>query len=351
MKLPFAIYWRITTLVVLLALALVSCGTQGSDSNGQLSVRLGYFPNLTHAVALVGVERGTFQNALGTHVTLEPKIFNAGPAEIEALFANEIDIGYVGPNPAINGYVKSHGEALRIIAGASSGGALFIVRPGANIKNPQDLSGKKIATPQLGGTQDVALRYYLQQHGLKTTDKGGTVQVLPTDNANILTLFKTGAIDGAWVPEPWATRLVVEGHGQVFVDERSLWSGGKFVTTEVIVSKKFLDQHPDLVSKFLQAHVDTVEYILSHPGDTQSIVNSVIKRITGKALASQELALAYTHLDITYDPLTGTLQESADRAYALGFLGQSKPDLNSIYFLGPLNQVLSSRGLATVAGP
>ncbi len=301
MKLPFANYWRITTLVVLLALALVSCGTQGSNSNGQLSVRLGYFPNLTHAVALVGVERGTFQNALGTRVTLEPKIFNAGPAEIEALFANEIDIGYVGPNPAINGYVKSHGEALRIIAGASSGGALFIVRPGANIKSPQDLSGKKIATPQLGGTQDVALRYYLQQHG--------------------------------------------------FLDERSLWSGGKFVTTEVISSKKFLDQHPDLVSKFLQAHVDTVEYILSHPGDTQSIVNSEIKRITGKALASQELALAYTHLDITYDPLTGTLQESADRAYALGFLGQSKPDLNSIYFLGPLNQVLSSRGLATVAGP
>ncbi len=249
MKLPFANYWRITTLVVLLALALVSCGTQGSNSNGQLSVRLGYFPNLTHAVALVGVERGTFQNALGTRVTLEPKIFNAGPAEIEALFANEIDIGYVGPNPAINGYVKSH------------------------------LSGKKIATPQLGGTQDVALRYYLQQHGLKTTDKGGTVQVLPTDNANILTLFKTGAIDGAWVPEPWATRLVVEGHGQVFLDERSLWSGGKFVTTEVISSKKFLDQHPDLVSKFLQAHVDTVEYILSHPGDTQSIVNSEIKRI------------------------------------------------------------------------
>jgi len=297
------------------------------------------------------VERGTFQNALGTHVKLEPKIFNAGPAEIEALFANEIDIGYVGPNPAINGYVKSHGEALRIIAGASSGGALFIVRPGANIKSPQDLGGKKIATPQLGGTQDVALRYYLQQHGLKTTDKGGTVQVLPTDNANILTLFKIGAIDGAWVPEPWATRLVVEGHGQVFLDERSLWSGGKFVTTEVIASTKFLDQHPDLVSKFLQAHVDTVKYILSHPGDTQSIVNSEIKRITGKALASQELALAYTHLDITYDPLTGTLQESADRAYALGFLGQSKPDLNGIYYLGPLNQVLSSRGLATVAGP
>src|SRR5713101_2384093 len=351
MRTPFS-YLRILALVVLFVFALAGCGSQSSStSNGQTIVHLGYFPNLTHAVALVGVERGTFQNALGSNVKLETQTFNAGPAEIEALFAGDIDIGYVGPNPAINGYVKSHGEALRIIAGASSGGALFIVRPGANIKSPQDLGGKKIATPQLGGTQDVALRYYLQQHGLKTTDKGGTVQVLPTDNANILTLFKIGAIDGAWVPEPWATRLVVEGRGQVFVDERSLWSGGKFVTTEVIASKKFLDRHPDLVSKFLQAHVDTVEYILSHPGETQSIVNSEIKRNTGNALASQELALAYTHLDITYDPLTGTLQESADRAYALGFLGQSKPDLNGIYYLGPLNQVLSSRGLATVAGP
>src|SRR5713101_1409828 len=351
MKKLLAHSWHITALFLLFAVALVGCGSQSSSNNGPVTLNLGYFPNLTHAVALVGVERGTFKSVLGSNVKLETKTFNAGPALIEALFAGDIDIGYVGPNPAINGYVKSHGQALRIIAGAASGGALFVVRPGANIKSPQDLGGKKIATPQLGGTQDVALRYYLQQHGLKTTDKGGTVQVLPTDNANILTLFKTGAIDGAWVPEPWATRLVVEGHGQFFVDERSLWSGGKFVTTEVIASKKFLDQYPDLVSKFLQAHVDTVEYILSHPGDTQSIVNSEIKRITSKALASQELALAYTHLDITYDPLTGTLQESADRAYALGFLGQSKPDLNGIYYLGPLNQVLSSRGLATVAGP
>src|SRR6266852_7514405 len=224
MRTLFTRFSSIITLLMLLLLA--SCGSQSpTTSSGQLIVRLGYFPNLTHAVALVGVERGIFQNALGSNVKLETKTFNAGPALIEALFAGDIDIGYVGPSPAINGYVKSHGEALRIIAGAASGGALFIVRPGANIQSPQDLSGKRIATPQLGGTQDVALRYYLQQHGLKTTDKGGTVQVLPTDNANILTLFKTGAIDGAWVPEPWATRLVVEGHGQVFVDERSLWSG------------------------------------------------------------------------------------------------------------------------------
>jgi NitT/TauT family transport system substrate-binding protein len=353
MKTPFAYCSRTIALVVLFALALVGCGSQTSSSNsGQIiTVNLGYFPNLTHAVALVGVERGTFQKALGSNVKLETKTFNAGPALIEALFAGDIDIGYVGPNPAINGYVKSHGAALRIIAGASSGGALFIVRPDAHIQTAKDLANKKFATPQLGGTQDVALRYYLQQNGLKTADKGGNVQILPTDNPIILTLFKEGKIDGAWVPEPWATRLVVEGNGKVFLDERTLWPNGEFVTTNVVVREAFFDQHADLVNKFLQAHVDTVQYILSNPESTKSIVNSEIKRITGKALVSKELDLAYANLDITYDPLTGTLLQSADRAYSLGFLGTSKPDLNGIYNLELLNQVLTSRGLATVAGP
>src|SRR5689334_12694618 len=219
---------RIITFLMLLAFILAACGnssasSSNSSSNGHITVHLGYFPNITHAVALVGVARGTFQQALGSNVKLDTKTFNAGPAEIEALFAGDIDIGYVGPNPAINGYVKSKGAALRIIAGASSGGALFIVRPGANIHSAKDLNGKKLATPQLGGTQDVSLRHYLQQNGLKTVDKGGTVQIVPTDNANILTAFKQGSIDGAWVPEPWATRLIVEDKGQVLVDERTLW--------------------------------------------------------------------------------------------------------------------------------
>jgi NitT/TauT family transport system substrate-binding protein len=352
LKTPYTHCSRILALAVLFALAIVGCGSQNSTgSNGTITVHLGYFPNLTHAVALVGMERGTFQNALGSNVKLEAKTFNAGPALIEALFAGDIDIGYVGPNPAINGYMRSHGEALRVIAGATSGGALFIVRPGANIQTPKDLANKKFATPQLGGTQDVALRYYLQQNGLKTADKGGNVQIIPTDNPNILTLFKQGKIDGAWVPEPWATRLVVEGNGKVFLDERTLWPDGKFVTTNVVVRKVFLDQHPDLVNKFLQAHVDTVQYILSNPERAKSIVNNEIKLITGKALPGKEIDLAYANLDITYDPLSSTLLQSADRAFSLGFLGSNKPDLSRIYNLGLLNQVLASRGLATVAGP
>ncbi len=313
------------------------------------AVRLAYFPNLTHAVALVGVQRGTFKDALGPNVALETKTFNAGPALIEALFAGEVDIGYVGPNPAINGYVKSKGDALRIIAGASSGGALFVVRPEASIKTAKDLDGKKLASPQLGGTQDVALRFYLQENGLQTADKGGSVQIIPTQNPDILTLFKQGQLDGAWVPEPWATRLVIEGKGQVFVDERTLWPGGKFTTTLVVVRRQFLADHPDLVAKFLQAHVDTVQYIAAHADETKKIVNGEIERITGKPLPAGVLDKSYTNLDITYDPLAPTLFKSAESAFALGFLGESKPDLTGIYDLDPLNTVLAAKSLPAVS--
>jgi NitT/TauT family transport system substrate-binding protein len=348
-KASMASYVRIATVVLFstLFLALAGCA-QGSGSGN--TVRLAYFPNLTHAAALVGVERGTFQQALGSKIKLQLVMFNAGPAEITALFADQVDIGYIGPNPAITGYVKSHGQALRIIAGAASGGALFITRPGAHIHSPADLSGKTFADPQLGGTQDVALRSYLQQHGLQPTDKGGTVHITPTDNATILTLFKQGKIDGAWVPEPWATRLIDEANGMVFVDERTLWPDGKFVTTDIMVNTRFLNAHPDLVKKFLQAHVDTVRYILSHPDAARTIVNNELKSLTGKPLTARELSQAWANFAVTYDPLASTLQASADREYALGFLGTSKPELSTINSLGPLNEVLRAEGLATVSG-
>ena len=345
------------SLVLVLALALAACGSQSPTSGnsttpgtGQTTVHLGYFPNLTHAVAIVGFQRGTFQQALGPNVKLVATTFNAGPAEIEALNSGSIDIAYAGPSPSINGYVKSKGADLRIIAGASSGGVLFVVRPGANIQTSKDLANKKIADPQQGGTQDVSLRYYLQQNGLVPADKGGNVQIVPTDNSTILTLFKAGKIDGAWVPEPWATRLVVEGKGKIFLDERTLWPDGKFVTTNVVVRKAFMDQHPDLVNKFLQAHVNTVQWIQSNPDSAKTIINSEIKRITGKGLLSSELDVAWNNLDFTYDPLATSLYMSADRAFSLGFLGTSKPTLTGIYNLGLLNQVLTSKGLATVQG-
>lgn len=311
-------------------------------------VRLGYFPNVTHAVPLVGVAQGKFVEALGDQATLEVKTFNAGPALIEAIFAGEIDMGYIGPNPAINGYVKSGGEALRIIAGACSGGASFIVRPAANIKSPADLAGKRLATPQLGNTQDVALRAYLKAHGLETADKGGSVELIPTQNPDILTLFQQGQIDGAWVPEPWATRLIQEGQGEPFLDERTLWPGGQFVTTHLIVNTNFLQQQPTLVQAILSAHIDTVAFINNHPTESQQIINQEIERITTKGMPVRLLDTAFNNVTITYDPLPQSLFKSADDAFKLGFLGETPPDLGNIYALDLLNELLIEKGLTPI---
>lgn len=348
MKIIVRHYLQRILLLLLLSLTLQACSSTASDnsqSNGPITVHLAYFPNLTHALALVGIARGTFQHDMGLH-HLDIKTFNAGPDLINALLAGSIDIGYVGPNPAINGYITSHG-GLRIISGASSGGAMLIVRPGATIKTVQDLNGKKLADPQIGGTQDISLRHYLQEHGLKTTDQGGTIQIIPTDNSNILNEFKQGQIDGAWVPEPWASRLVIEDRGQVFVDERDLWPNHKFVTTNVVVRTAFLDQHPDIVKEFLQADVETVQYMQSNPDAAKTLINSQLQKLTGKPLASAVIDLALKHLDVTYDPLASTLFQTANNAYTLKLL-ENKPDVG-IYDLNPLNAVLASKELPKVS--
>jgi NitT/TauT family transport system substrate-binding protein len=326
-------------------LALASCATPATK--GLVTMRVGYFPNITHSQALVGVARGDFSKALGQNVTLDVKVFNAGPSAIEAMFAGQLDLSYIGPNPAINGYVKSNGQALRVIAGATSGGAALIIRPDANIARPEDLAGKKIASPQLGNTQDVALRAYLAAHGLKPTEKGGDVQVIPTDNPQILDLFRQKQIDGAWVPEPWATRLIVDGGGVLFLDERDLWPGGDFVTTNIIVNTRFLKEHPDLVKAWLRAHVETTLWELANPDQAKQIANDEIKRLTGKALTQAVVDGAWSRMRATYDPISTSLIKSADSAYTAGFL-KDKPDLSGIYDLTLLNQVLKEKGLPPV---
>ncbi len=214
-------------LCLLAVLSSAACGGPGQQPVSK--IRLGFFPNLTHAQALVGLADGSFQRALGESITIEATGFNAGPSVIEAMFANALDMSYIGPNPAINGYVKSKGEALRIVAGATSGGAVLDARPQANIKTARDLDGKRVASPQLGNTQDVALRRFIKAAGLATKETGGTVQVIPTANPDILTLFLKGEIDAAWVPEPWGARLVHEAGGVIVLDERRFclsWSWG-----------------------------------------------------------------------------------------------------------------------------
>src|SRR5687767_7770542 len=208
---------------------------------------------MTHATAIVGTEKGIFAEKLGAN-KLNTKTFNAGPDVVTAILAGALDASYIGPNPAINAFAQSNGEAIRIISGATSGGAFLVVKP--EINSAADLKGKKIATPQLGNTQDVALRFWLKQQGFKTDAQGGgDVSVLPQDNAQTLETFKSGAIQGAWVPEPWGTRLIQEGGGKVLLDEKTLWPNGQFVTTHLIVSTKFLKNHPDAVKRLVEGQV------------------------------------------------------------------------------------------------
>lgn len=317
---------------------------------GPVTLRLGYFPNITHAPALVGVKDGTFKAELGPLVKLETRTFNAGPAEIEALFAGEIDMGFVGPNPAINGFVQSNGEALRVVGGAASGGAMLIVRPEANLNSPRDFANKKIATPQLGNTQDVALRAWLQQNGLKAKEQGGNVTVLPTDNATTLTLFQKGDIDGAWVPEPWATRLVQQAGGKVFLDEKSLWPNGQFVTTVIIARTEFLKKNPDVVESFLRANVKVIQAMQADPDRARTTTNEAIKEITSAALPKDVIDGAWKNLAFTWDPVASSLNTSADSAFALGFLGLKKPDLSKLFDLTILNRVLGGLQQPAVKG-
>jgi NitT/TauT family transport system substrate-binding protein len=309
-----------------------------------VEIRVGAFPNVTHAQPMVGKANGWFEKAMGPNVKIQWQSFNAGPSAIEAVFAGSLDMTYIGPNPAINGYVRSNGEALRIIAGATSGGAALIVRGDSGINKPEDFHGKRIASPQMGNTQDVALRAWLKSQGLKTRDKGGDVEVIPVANPDQLTLFLKKEIDAAWAPEPWASRLVHEAKGRIFLDERTLWPNGQFLTTALVVSTKFLNEHPDLLKKWLRAHVELSGWINGHVPEAKQLLNQQIQKETGKPLSADVLNDAFSRMQVTYDPLRGPLLRAAQSAFDAGFLGRQMPDLSRIYDLTLLNQVLTEEG-------
>jgi NitT/TauT family transport system substrate-binding protein len=263
---------------------------------------------------------------------------------MEALLANAVDMTYIGPNPTINGYVRSNGEALRIVAGATSGGAALVVRNDAGIQSPADFHGKKVASPQIGNTQDVALRSWLKANGLKTAERGGDVQVIPIANPDQLTLFLKKQLDASWAPEPWASRLVHEANARVLVDERTLWPGGQFITAHLVVSTRFLRTHPDLVKNWLRVHVDLTDWIRKNPREAKQLLNQQIQRETGKALPVQVLDDAFSRMEVTYDPLRGSLMQAARSAFEAGFLGRAMPDLSGMYDLALLDQVLAEKG-------
>ena len=328
----------LASIVIGLLLACTPCWAQSA-----ISIRVGAFPNITHSQAMVGKATGAFEKAMGPGVKIDWKSFNAGPAAIEALFAGAIDMTYIGPNPTITGYVRSNGEALRVVAGASSGGAALVVRNDSGIQSAADFHGKKIASPQLGNTQDVALRSWMKANGLKSRDKGGDVQIIPLANPDQLTLFLKKELDAAWAPEPWATRLIREGNGRLFLDERTLWPNGQFVCANLIVSVKFLKEHPDLVKSWLRAHVELTDWINGHLPEAKTILNQQIQKETGKALPQGLLDEAFGRMQVTYDPLRASLLTSAKSAFEAGFLGRQMPDLSNLYDLSLLNQVLNEK--------
>jgi NitT/TauT family transport system substrate-binding protein len=335
-------------------LTLAACGgsssadssASGASGGGAAAeLRLGYFANVTHAAALIGVNKGLFAKELGS-TTLKTQVFNAGPDEVEALFAGSLDAAYIGPSPTINAYGQSDGDAIRIVAGAASGGAELVVRNG--ITSPADLKGTTLATPQLGNTQDVALRTWLTGKGLKNSvDGGGDVTIAPTANSDVLNLFKGGKLDGAWLPEPYASKLVLSGGGHVLVDERDLWPGKKFVTTHLVVRTEFLQKYPDTVAALLRGHVAAVQLAQKDTEGARTAVNAALDAAGSAALDTATFDRAWSELSVTYDPVASALKKSAENGLAAGTTDK-KVDLSGIYDLRLLNKVLTAQHLDPV---
>ena len=305
-----------------------------AEKPAEPAIRVGYFLNVTHAQALIGRQDGWFEARVPAPI--EWKSFNAGPSAMEALLAGALDLAYVGPSPAINVYVRSQGQAVRIVAGAANGGASLIVRTGAGISTPADFRGKKVAAPELGNTQDVALRHWLKANTLAPRAQGGEVDVLAVKNADILALFQTGALDAAWVPEPWATRLIHEGNGELFLDERTLWPDGRFPTVVLVARAAYLREHRDLVRQFVQAHADLTRWIVARPEEAQKLLNKGLEQWLGQPLPTTVLAEAFGRIRVTAELPKDALIASAAQAWELGYLpGDAAPDVS-----GSLDAVL-----------
>ncbi len=309
-------------------------------------LRLGHFPNMTHAQALIARAGGQFEQKIG--VPIQWTSFNAGPTAIEALFADAVDATFVGPNPTINGYIKSKGAKFVIVAGSASGGAGLVVRRDAGIRTERDFHAKIIATPQLGNTQDVAARVWFRARGYKTWEKGGSLTVISLANPDQLTMMQKKEIHGAWTVEPWLSRLELEGNGILYLDEKTLWPKGQHVTTHLVVRKAFLASNPELIKNLLRSLVEVTQTINADKAEATRVVNAELKKLTGKALADRVIDKAMERVEFTWDPIRASLYGAAKAAREIGFL-RTEPNLQGIYSLGSLNQVLEEKGLPLVA--
>ncbi len=332
--------------VVLFALvfsAVIGPATQASAGPLRTKVRVGHFPNITHAQALIMHATGKVEKAFGQDTKVEWKVFNAGPSAVEALFAGSLDIAFMGPSPAVNAFVKSNGEALRVVAGAASGGAALVVRGDLSFEKAEDFMGHKIASPQLGNTQDVALRSWLDQSGLKLKEVGGNVRVLPIAHSDQQTLFIKKELDAAWTVEPWVSFLIENTGAKIYFEESELWAGGKYSTALVVVRKKFLDENPGLVKKFLEAHVEVTDWIQKNPAEAKKIVGEEIERESGKKMPEKIVDSSFARLQFSVEPLAFSVVEQANAAHRVGFL-KEPPDLGGIFDLSFLEEIMKEKG-------
>lgn len=332
----------------------LSCWAGAGAAEERAVLRVGHFPNITHAQAVIGHAlsrqgRGWFEARLGPDVQVRWLVYNAGPSAMEALFARSLDLSYVGPNPAINAHLKSGGAEVRIVAGACSGGAALVVQPDGRIKTDSDFRGRKVATPQLGNTQDVAARAWLQSKGFRVTLTGGDVLVVPTANPDQLALFRKGTLDAVWTVEPWVSRLVLEAGGQVYLEEKTLWpdTAGRYVTTHLVSSVRFATKQAALLRRWLAAHVELTDWIRQHPAEARALLNDEIQAETGRPMPEAVLTRAWAALELTHDPIRPSLLKSARDAHRVGLL-KTEPDLSRIYDLRLLNEVLAEKRLPTI---
>jgi NitT/TauT family transport system substrate-binding protein len=312
------------------------------DGGGEVAdLKLGYFPNVTHAPAIAAEQEGFFADSLDGVANVEYFDFDSGTEAGEALLAEGIDATFIGPNPAINAFAQTNGEAVRLVSGTTSGGASLVVND--DIQSPEDLAGKTIATPSLGNTQDVALRAWLTDEGYSFDDAGGgDVPIVNLDNSDTLASFQDGTIDGGWVPEPWATRLIQEGGGHVLVDEADLWPDGEFVTTHLLVRTAYLEEHPDVIKGLIEGLADGVDFVNDDAEAAQASVNAGIEELTGEPLPEEVISASWENLTFTLDPIASSLEESKNHAVEVGLLDEV--DLDGIYDLTLLNEVLEERG-------
>jgi len=310
-------------------------------------LRLGYFPNLTHAQALYARATDAFERRTGARIKWTA--FNAGPTAIESLFTDEIDATFVGPSPTINGHIKSRGEKFVIVAGGASGGAGLVLRKDSGISGEKDFANTTIATPQLGNTQDIAARVWFAEKGYKLRERGGNVSLVPLSNPDQLTMFKKKQIHGGWTVEPWMARLEVEGGGTVFLEEKTLWPDGKYVTTHLVVNKRYLASHQEIVKKLITALIEVTERINADKTAAAVVLNEQLKKETGKTLKPEVIQKAMARVEFTWDPICASLRKSAASAHTVGFF-KKPPALDGIYSLELLNAVLKEKNLPLVEG-